>query len=409
MKLKNYSAAVISLSILAFTACSDNDDNLIQQNEYAVPTTYTFERNSASTVSYSGQSERIFMLEEMGGVFKTAAANGTTLSTDLLTNMYSNTNSPFTGNGLNASGKQLKNKTAASYEYFTLNAGGGTSIEQTQTREFFESTFSDGNLASQGNAAAAGAAGVYLDGSSKRLFAANGLEPQQVLLKGMMGASFLDQISNNYLSAKKLDEASNRENNTKKIFEEAKNYTTMEHYWDEAYGYVYGGDSNSGENKTYKFWSSYINQVNADQDFSTVKEKIEKAFIKGRAAIVGNDYETRNAQIKIIKENLALVPAVRAVYYLQEGKSKLVTDKGAKAFHALSEAYGFIMCLRYTNNPATNAPYFTKDEVDAMLETLTSGENGLWDIDTLTPKLDAVSAKIATKFDFTVAQAATVN
>jgi hypothetical protein len=37
------------------------------------------------------------------------------------------------------------------------------------------------------------------------LFAANGLEPQQVLLKGMMGAC-MDQIVNNYLSKNKLDE-----------------------------------------------------------------------------------------------------------------------------------------------------------------------------------------------------------
>jgi hypothetical protein len=29
-----------------------------------------------------------------------------------------------------------------------------------------------------------GTAGAYLDGTSKRLFAANGLEPQQILLKG---------------------------------------------------------------------------------------------------------------------------------------------------------------------------------------------------------------------------------
>jgi hypothetical protein len=29
-------------------------------------------------------------------------------------------------------------------------------------------------------------AGAYLDGTSKRLFAANGLEPQQIPIKGMM-------------------------------------------------------------------------------------------------------------------------------------------------------------------------------------------------------------------------------
>ena len=106
---------------------------------------------------------------------------------------------------------------------------------------------------------------------------------------------------------------------------------------------------------------------------------------------------------------MALVAAVRAVYYLQEGKGKLIEDNGAKAFHALSEGYGFIMSLRYTRKPGTDNPYFSKSEIDAMLANLVSGPNGLWDIDNLSPKLDALSAQIATKFGFTVAQAATVN
>ena len=94
---------------------------------------------------------------------------------------------------------------------------------------------------------------------------------------------------------------------------------------------------------------------------------------------------------------------------MQVGKSKLITDNGAAAFHDLSEGYGFIMSLRYTNKPGINNPYFTKTEVDTMLTSLTSGTNGLWDIDTLSPKLDAISNQIATKFGFTVSQAAVVN
>jgi hypothetical protein len=133
------------------------------------------------------------------------------------------------------------------------------------------------------------------------------------------------------------------------------------------------------------------------------------AFRKGRAAIVANDYATRDAQINIIKEKLALVVAVRSVYYLQVGKSKLLTDNGAAAFHDLSEGYGFIMSLRYTNKPNTNNPYFSKSEVDAMLASLLSGTNGFWDIDTLSPKLDAIATQIASRFGFTVAQAAIVN
>jgi hypothetical protein len=80
---------------------------------------------------------------------------------------------------------------------------------------------------------------------------------------------------------------------------------------------------------------SYIDQVNADVDFNTLKADIDLAFRTGRAAIVANDYVTRDAQIDIIKAKIALIPAV-SVFYLQEGKSKLTTDKGAKAFHALS-------------------------------------------------------------------------
>lgn len=401
MKLNKVLLSTLLMTALTITSCS-NDDNSEQTPNYTVPATYTFERSSSTTVDFSGQSSRLLMLEEMGNNIKTAATNGTVASQSVLTNMYSNTNNAFETTALNTSGKQLKDKTAASKDYFQLFLGGGTTTEKISVQAFFETQLTLANTASLGTAASAGVAGSYLDGTSKRLFATNGLEPQQVLLKGMMGACFMDQIVNNYLSKNKLDEGTNKINNTNKVLEDSKTYTTMEHTWDEAYGYIYGVDGT-------KFWSSYIDQVNADTDFNTVKADINLAFRTGRAAIVANDYATRDAQIDIIKAKLAIVPAVRAVFYLQEGKGKLTTDKGAKAFHALSEAYGFIISLRYTNKPGTDKPYFTKAEVDAMLANMVSGTNGFWDIDTLGTKLDSISAQIATKFGFTVAQAATVN
>jgi len=401
MTLNKVLLSTLLMTALTITSCS-NDDNSEQTPNYTVPATYTFERSSSTTVDFSGQSSRLLMLEEMGNNIKTAATNGTVASQSVLTNMYSNTNNAFETTALNTSGKQLKDKTAASKDYFQLFLGGGTTTEKISVQAFFETQLTLANTASLGTAASAGVAGSYLDGTSKRLFASNGLEPQQVLLKGMMGASFMDQIVNNYLSKNKLDEGTNKINNTNKVLEDSKTYTTMEHTWDEAYGYIYGVDGT-------KFWSSYIDQVNADTDFNTVKADINLAFRTGRAAIVANDYTTRDAQIDIIKAKLAIVPAVRAVFYLQEGKGKLTTDKGAKAFHALSEAYGFIISLRYTNKPGTDKPYFTKAEVDAMLANMISGTNGFWDIDTLGTKLDSISAQIATKFGFTVAQAATVN
>ena len=401
MKLQTVLFSALILATLTTTSCS-NDDDTEQKPNYSVPSTYTFERNSTTTVDFSGQSSRLLMLEEMGNSIKTAATNGTALGQSVLTNMYSNTNNAFSNSALNTSGKQLKDKTAASKDYFQLFLGGGTTTEKVSVQSFFETQLTLANTASLGATASAGVSGSYLDGTSKRLFAANGLEPQQVLLKGIMGACYMDQIANNYLSVNKLEEGNNKINNTNKVLEDSKSYTTMEHNWDEAYGYIYGVDGT-------KFWSSYIDQVNADADFNTVKADINLAFRTGRAAIVANDYVTRDKQIDIIKAKLALVPAVRAVFYLQEGKLKLTTDKGAKAFHALSEAYGFIISLRYTNKPGTNNPYFTKSEVDSMLASMISGTNGLWDIDTLGAKLDSISLQIATKFGFTVTQAATVN
>jgi hypothetical protein len=402
MKFNRLKLSTIALGFFALVSCSNDDEVYSNQPVLSVPATYTFLRDGNSTVNYSGQSSRLLMLEEMGNYIKTQATANATVNASVLVNMYANTNNPFTNTDLNSSGKQLRNKTAASNEYFVNLGGGGSISEQTNVRSFFENQFTLAANAGNGNAASANVAGYYIDGTSTRLFAPNGLEPQQVLLKGMMGASFMDQIVNNYLSLSVLDASTNKEDNTNKVFVSGENYTAMEHYWDEAYGYVYGAGGG-------KYWDSYINQVDADADFNTVKVAIDLAFRKGRAAIVANDYASRDAQIKIIKENLAKVPAVRAVYYLKEGKAKLVTDNGAKAFHALSEAYGFIMSLRYTNNPATNTPYFSKSEVDTILAELTAGTNGLWDVDYLNVKLDVLATTIANRFGFTVAQAETVN
>ncbi len=405
MKITKYALAAAALSLTFFSSCSD--DAVGPYGGIEIPNSYTFSRNGVSSVDFGGQTARLKMLNEMGEKFTIAATNGSLLDASELTNMYSNTNNAFSSAELNNSGKNIKSKTASSADYFSSFLGGGSSTEKAAVQAMFENQFILGAEASQGNPASAGVAGSYLDGSKMRLFAANGLEPQQILLKGMMGAMMMDQISNQYLSTLKLDGGSNVIENTNKVLSADGNFTTMEHYWDEAYGYVYGADNATTNSK--KFWSSYIDQVNADSDFNTVSNDVDLAFRAGRAAIVANDYSGRNQQIVRIQEKLALVAAVRAVYYLQEGKGKLVEDNGAKAFHALSEGYGFIMSLRYTRHPGTDNPYFSKTEVDAMLASLISGENGLWDIDTLSPKLDAISSQIAAKFGFTVAQAATVN
>ena len=41
----------------------------------------------------------------------------------------------------------------------------------------------------------------------------------------------------------------------------------------------------------------------------------------------------------------------------------------ADAFHALSEGYGFIMSLQFTND-GSDSPYYSKSEVDEMLSKM---------------------------------------
>ncbi len=402
MKIQNLIFTGITL-LLTLNSCTKDEETVVvnPKLDYTIPETYSFERNGSTSVDFSGQSTRILMLDEMSNYVKNQATSSLIVDNTKLQSMFTNTNSAFTNVALNIPGKQLKDKVAASKDYFSSGSS-VTLAEQNAIRTNFESLFTALNSASQGNDAIAGTAGKYGTGTSTRYFSANGLEPVQVYLKSSIGAIFLDQVVNNYLSISKLDELTNRDNNTNKILDGTNNYTKMEHTWDEAYGYVFGASAD-------KFLSEYITKVNSDSDFNTVKADIFLAFRKGRAAIQANDYETRDAQIAILKEKLALIVAVRSVFYMQAGKEKLTENNGAAAFHDLSEGYGFIFSLRFTNKSGTNNPYLSKTEVDNMLALMTSGTNGLWDIDNLGTKLDAISNQIASKFGFSVIQAAVVN
>ena len=375
---------------------NNNTTDTITKVGYIVPTTYTFnDTSSKSTVDFSGQKTRLVMLEQIGNLM------GGTLPVkeSSLLNMFDGTG--FTVDSLNTSGKRLSDKTAASIDYFTGNLG-----EKNEILDAFKKQMKEAEVATNANIEASeGKAGSYIDETKKRYFSANGLEPQQVFLKGIMGACLLDQTLNSYLSSTKLDGGSTKTDNTNRVLVSGKNYTTMEHAWDEAYGYIFGNDNLNANPAIYKYWSSYINQVDVDPDFSTVKENIINAFIKGRAAITNKDYITRDAQIAIIKKEMSKVVAVRAVYYMNEGKGKLAMDNGKAAFHALSEGYGFIWSLRFTQNPDTKLPYFSKEEVKSLLDRLMGGKNGLYDVDYLNIELDKIAQDIATRFGFTLGQA----
>ena len=384
------------------TSCETGSENAIE-----TPDTYAFERDGVNTVDFSGQTTRL----KMGSEFVSALSEPTN-TVETLQAMFAHEagNVDFTEADLNASDKNIKSKTAASADLFAANA-----TVQAAIRSDFDSWI-DGQVdevfVNWETSASPGIAGQVSQGDRVRYINAQGLEYNQMINKGLIGALTLDQIVNNYLSPAVLDEGNNRTDNDAGTLEEGQSYTSMEHKWDEAYGYLFGLNTDTAnpvasENNGDRFLGSYIGQVAADPDFSDLITASYDAFKLGRAAIVAKDYALRDEQAAIIKTKLALVPSVRAVFYLQDGKNALaeeVPDYGG-AFHALSEGYGFIYSLQFAQDATTGEAYFTKQEVDALLaQLLGDGENGLWDV---TPEtLDSISETIAAKFGFTVVQAA---
>ena len=398
--MNNLCKSIFFLVTFVFISCSDNDSEIMISN----PANYTFERNGVSTVSYTGQTDRILMATELINAMKDETAT----SAKLL-EMYANETAtgedanPYADATLNESTKSVKSKTAASKDFFSSNTAESALIKadfeswiNAQVTEVFPNW---NELASLGRA------GQIADGSTVRYVSAKGLEYDQAVNKGLIGALMLDQMLNNYLSPAVLDEANNRELNDAGTPAEGKAYTTMEHKWDEAYGYLFGTVADSADPLASlggdSFLNKYLSRVEGDDDFTGIANEVYQAFKLGRAAIVAGDYDTRDEQADIIKELMSKVIGIRSVYYLQQAKNTLDSDRGA-AYHDLSEGFGFIYSLRFTRQPNESDPMFTREEVDALIQQLLTG-NGFWDITSET--LDAMSEEIANKFDFTVEQA----
>jgi hypothetical protein len=391
---------------VTFISCSSDDDNTDNNNNQSVdaPANYQFTRNGNNTVSYSGQTQRIAMAEELISALKDPTRDQESLNT-----MFAHVegDQDFSDPDmleLNASSKNVRSKTAASADYFSSNSTDANAIKanfdswiSSQVNDVFPNW---GNTASPGNAGLAQELG-----GSIRYVNEKGLEYNQAFAKSLNGAFLADQICNNYLSTAVLDAGDNVTNNDNDVLVDGKDYTTMEHKWDEAFGYLYGAeeDETAPVLEADSFLSKYLYKVEDDSDFTGIADDIYDAFKLGRAAIVAKNYTVRDEQVEILREKISMIIGIRAVYYLQGGKSEIANGDLPSAFHDLSEGFGFIYSLQFTRNPMTDAPYVSKSMVDGYINTLME-DNGFWDV---TPEtLDQMSEDIAAEFGFTVEQAA---
>lgn len=356
---------ILSLAVLStlFVSCQDDkNEDIIAPIVVEVPDTYTFTRGGLSTVSYKGQTARL----EMAASLMEQLNSENVIASDLL-QMF-NEGTGFSDEALNTSKKKLGNKTAA---YGDASVNPKIVGFLTEYAEDVSTSFSTD--------AAAGVAGSHT-GAGGRTVRINGkgMELNQVFAKSLIGALVMDQVAYGYLSANKIGD--DVDNDATALG--AGEYTTMEHHYDEGFGYVYGQESDitaaafpAGSGVLY---AKYLKKVNASEEVGIATE-IYDAFKKGRAAIVANDSELRDAQAEIVKTKMSRVILHKAAYYLKgaaEAKAATLIDY-ADYFHGLSEGYGFVLSLQFTYDQ-NGISYFSHAEVNTMLSTLEAG-NGFWD------------------------------
>ncbi|KGL63278.1 DUF4856 domain-containing protein [Polaribacter sp. Hel1_85] len=390
---------ILSIAFASILLSCSNSSEIETTTE--APATYSFERNGVSTVDFNGQTTRIQMANEFISDLKTTSETVVSLNAKFA---HAEGDNDFSDADLNASSKNIRSKTAASTDFYASNTTDANAIKaefDSWIAEQVNDVFPNWSVN-----ASAGVAGKIQEagGGSERFVNAKGLELNQMINKSLIGGLMVDQILNNYLSTAVLDAGSNTTDNDDDIVASDKVYTNMEHKWDEAFGYLYGNESDitAPVLNVDSFLNKYLSRVEGDTDFTGIASDIYDAFKLGRAAIVAKDYTTRDAQAEIIREKISEIIAIRAVYYLQQAKATLGTDN-ASAFHDLSEGLGFVYSLQFTRQTSSDAPYFSKTEVDAFVDTLLAG-NGFWDVTDST--LDTISTTIAAKFNFTVTEAA---
>ncbi|MEI6866151.1 DUF4856 domain-containing protein [Flavicella sp.] len=412
MYTKLMNVGILSGIVLLFAACKNEGDDLGDENDsgvittvseidydFDVPATYVFTRDSETTVSFGGQSDRLYMGKEILGFFDV----NTTKTAENVKSAFnhSENGNDFDDANLNESSKKIQNKVASSND---LNDAVFAAESQNLFISYIDKFFAE-IVPSKDVVASKGVAGYV--GEKPRYVNSKGMEYNQLFNKGLIGALVVDQVLNNYLGDVRVGNEEYIADNTNETLLEGENYTTYEHHFDEAYGYVYGAADNpiapvaKGDDK---FLFTYITQVNGMSAFSGIQDQIFSAFKIGRAAVVAQDYDVLEDAIEVLQYQISKVVAVRAVYYLEAGKNNLAAQEYESAFHGLSEAYGFIYSLQFTRNPNTGEAYLSISEVEALLSKLDAGD-GFWDLTDGTV-LDEISNTIADKFDFTVAEAA---
>ena len=329
LKRRLFNSALILSTITAFTACDKDDSPTIP--DYTVPNTYTFDN-----VEYAEATGRVSMWA--GFTAYLGRSTSRELSQDTVNYLWANTNNAFTTETSNNLPISVSAINALGYNLSTKVAD--AAIIKQYADSMVKVSKSYKGVATPGVPGKVGS----------RLINYSGVEFNQLVAKGLMGALQLNQVYSY------LDKSVTEDNNNVT----AGQGTAMQHDWDLAFGYVgipkdydtARGYASTEPNKPLAIGGYFRERGQYIKAGGIVFE----AFRKGRAAIVAKDYARRDEAVATIKSTLEKTIAAAAYAYLTlpQGSSDLATK-----FHAMSEGYGFVLALKYrpSNSPLTAANY----------------------------------------------------
>jgi hypothetical protein len=315
MELNNHvrRAAAAFVLIAVMQACSKDDP--APTFNYEVPATYNF-----TNVKYKESASRLVMLAQIETLLNSGNKLGGGINIDAtkLSNMFTNTGSPFGIDSLDKSGLQLKDQAKATSQ----DALAAYLLNQATISRSIE-------------AAVDGTAGVGTTKANTYILLNDwGWNNRQFFTKTAMGSLISYQI--------RLLVTDNSLDNNTVVSGQG---TAMEHAWDVAFGYFNVPKDFPNTTTGVKYVGSYCNQVNAGIGSNAI---MMNAFLKGRAAISAKDIETKKAQSDIIVAELEVIAAAAAIHEIAEAKESL--DDDIQRVSRLSECMAFVTSLQYFEN-----------------------------------------------------------
>lgn len=347
--------ALFSIGMFLTSCSKDDDDNGDSNNgggnnngdQLQVPETYNWD-----DADYSGQTARIELLHRLSSEIG-KADEGEAVSEQALIDIFEN-------NGVISADKDLVAKT----------------FEQDRQKfyDWFKKLDSVTNNPNSGD--------TVIDG---RHYTAEGIEIQQMVEKGLMGACFYYQATSVYLNELELDNNQNPQQG-----DEA---TDMEHHFDEAFGYLgvpkdfLSNDRDEVDDDYVNsswFWGHYIRSRNPELK---IKEAIFNAFLKGRAAITQQMPNKRQEAVSAIKEDWELLVAANVAHYINSSISDIENNEMGDKWHHWSEAKAFLMGLKYNVDKKISDSQW--QEIDDLLKA-TPKQVTKSDLEQANTKLDEV-------------------